>query len=59
MPRKFVTRPGIIIITACRYKVSYVCERGIKKLCAFVFLEASFPTLHRNILLYTGEPEKS
>ncbi len=22
--------PGIIIIKACRYKVSYVCERGIK-----------------------------
>ncbi len=24
--------PGIIIITACKYKVSYVCQRGIKNL---------------------------
>ncbi len=33
-PAKFVTRyhAGIIIITACKYKVSYVCQRGIKNL---------------------------
>ena len=41
--------PGIIIITACKYKVSYVCKRGIITINVPLFKKL------RDIIFFWGE----